>query len=166
MPSFIDQLKRRNVIRVGIAYLALAWLILQVAEMLLPVYGFTDAAIRNVVLFLAIGLLVTLVLSWAFQWTPEGIIKDSGAETANAATPQDHKRFDRFVMLALVLAVAIFAVDKFVLDPARDARNIEAATEQGRASALEERDNDKSVAVLPFANRSTLEDDWTSADVG
>lgn len=159
MSSFLDQLRRRNVIRVGIAYLAVAWLILQVAEMLLPVYGFTDAAIRNVVTLLAVGLPVTLALAWAFEWTPEGIVKDSGTELAGNDTRQNNKRFDRFIIGVLIVAVGFFAVDKFVLDPARDARDIEAATEQGRASALQDIMSDTSVAVLPFANRSTLDED-------
>jgi TolB-like protein/Tfp pilus assembly protein PilF len=159
MNSFIEELKRRNVIRVGIAYLAVAWLILQVAEMLLPVYGFTDAAIRNLVAALAVGLLITLGLSWAFEWTPAGIVRESDTETSAPQPTDSHKRFDRFVIFLLVLAVAFFGVDKFVLDPARDAEEIQAATERGRADALEARENDKSVAVLPFANRSSLDDD-------
>ncbi len=159
MSSFIEELKRRNVIRVGIAYLALAWLVLQVAEMLLPVYGFSDAAIRNLVAILVVGLLVALAVSWAFEWTPAGIIKDSDVEPSAQTSVQDHKRLDRFIIFLLVLAVAFFGVDKFVLDPARDAQEIEAATEKGRAEALQAKENDKSVAVLPFANRSALEDD-------
>ena len=135
MNSFIEELKRRNVIRVGIAYLALAWLILQVAEMLLPIYGFTDAAIRNVVAVLAAGLLIALALSWAFEWTPAGIVKESDAESATPKPSGEHKRFDRFIIFILVLAVAFFGVDKFVLDPARDAREIAAATESGRADS-------------------------------
>jgi len=159
MKSFIDELKRRNVIRVGVAYLALAWLVLQVAEMLLPVYGFTDAAIRNLVAVLAIGLLVALAVSWAFEWTPAGIIKDSDVEPSAHTAAQDHKRLDRFIIFVLVVAVAFFGVDKFVLDPARDAQDIQAATEKGRTEALQAKEDDKSVAVLPFANRSALEDD-------
>ena len=159
MSSFLEQLQRRNVIRVGIAYLAVAWLILQVAEMLLPVYGFTDAAIRNVVTLLALGLPVTLALSWAFEWTPKGIVKDTGDEPASEGASPSHKGFDRFIIAVLVVAIGFFSVDKFILDPARDARDIEAATEQGRAAALEDVMSDKSVAVLPFANRSTLDDD-------
>lgn len=159
MDSFLTELKRRNVIRVGIAYLALAWLVLQVAEMLLPVYGFTDAAIRNLVAILAAGLLITLALSWAFEWTPAGIVKEADAESAAPRPSGEHKRLDRFIIFVLVLAVAFFGIDKFVLDPARDAREIAAATESGRADALQALRSDKSVAVLPFANRSALADD-------
>ena len=68
MSRFFDELRRRNVIRVGIAYLAVAWLVLQVAEMLLPLYGFTDVAVRNLVVILVVGLLFALALAWAFEW--------------------------------------------------------------------------------------------------
>jgi len=159
MAQFFQELKRRNVIRVGIAYVAVAWLVLQVAETLLPAYGFTDAAIRNLVAMLAVGLPVTLILAWKFEWTAEGIFKESDADPSAPPVPQDNKRLDRFITLVLVVALAFFAVDKFVLDPSRDARDIEAATEKGRADALLKVQSDKSVAVLPFANRSTRDDD-------
>ena len=156
--QLFQELKRRNVIRVGIAYLAVAWFILQVAETLLPVYGFTDAAIRNLVAVLSIGLLAALALSWTFEWTPEGLFKESDSDSSTPAR-SSNKTLDRIIILALVIAVSYFAVDKFVLDPARDAKNIEAAAEQGRADAMLRIKNDKSVAVLPFANRSSLEED-------
>lgn len=158
MSSLLLELRRRNVIRVGIAYLAVAWLILQVAETLLPVYGFTDAAIRNLVVILAVGLLVTLPLSWAFEWTPKGIIKDSGVASSEPESGQDNKRLDQFIIVVLVVAVAFFAVDKFVLDPARDATEIEAAMEKGRADALIESYGDKSIVVLAFADMSPAGD--------
>jgi adenylate cyclase len=158
MSRLFDELQRRNVIRVGIAYLAVAWLVLQIAEMLLPVYGFTDVAIRNLVVILAVGLLFALALAWIFEWTPKGIIKESA--TGVPATPADrsNKRLDQFIIFMLVIAVAFFAVDKFMLDPARDAREIEAATEKGRADALVESYGDKSIAVLAFADMSPAGD--------
>lgn len=158
MSSLLDELRRRNVIRVGIAYLAVAWLILQVAETLLPIYGFTDAAIRNLVVILVIGLLVTLPWTWVFEWTPKGIIKDSGVASSGPGSRQDNKRLDQFIIVILVLAVAFFAVDKFVLDPARDATEIEAAMEKGRADALVESYGDKSIVVLAFADMSPAGD--------
>ena len=127
--------------------------------MLLPVYGFSDAAIRNLVVILAVGLFITLALSWAFEWTPKGIVKDSGEDPSTPAAVEGNKRIDRFIIFILVVGVAFFSVDKFVLDPARDAQNIEAATEKGRADALLKVLSDKSVAVLPFVSRSTLGDD-------
>ena len=160
MSRLIDELQRRNVVRVGIAYLAVGWLILQVAELLLPVYGFTDAAIRNLVAILTVGLLVALVLAWTLEWTPKGIIKEPGADSAPAPATADrsNRRFDQFIICILVIAVAFFAVDKFVLDPARDAQELEAATDKARADALVESFGDKSIAVLAFADMSSAGD--------
>ena len=95
MGQFFQELKRRNVIRVGIAYLAVAWLLLQVAETLFPAYGFTDAAIRNLVTILIVGLLVAVTLAWTFEWTPEGIFKESDVDASTPATRQDNKRICR-----------------------------------------------------------------------
>jgi len=164
MAPFIEELKRRNVIRAGIAYLAVAWLLLQVAETLLPVYGFSDAAIRNAVAFLAIGFFVTIAFSWAYEWTPAGILRDSGVAAPSAEASAKGRGVDRFIILTLAAALAFFAVDKFVLDPARDARKIEAASQLARSQALSTADRDRSVAVLPFVNRSNRDDDVYFAD--
>ncbi|MEM7430498.1 MAG: tetratricopeptide repeat protein [Pseudomonadota bacterium] len=159
MRQFLQELKRRHVIRVGIAYLAVAWLIIQVAETLLPVYGFEDAAVRNLVTLLAVGFLLAVVLSWFFEWNAAGIFRDEDAPPAEAADARGTHRFDRFIIVVLAVAIGYFCIDKFVLDPSRDAANIEAAMELGRAEAFTA--NFKhSVAVLPFANRS---DDQSNA---
>lgn len=158
MSRLFDELQRRNVIRVGIAYLAVAWLVIQVAETLLPVYGFSDMAIRNLVAVLAVGLLIALALAWAFEWTPKGVIKESATDASAASADRDNKRFDRFIIFVLVIAVAFFAIDKFVLDPARDATEIAAVAEKARADALVESYGDKSIAVLAFADMSPAGD--------
>jgi adenylate cyclase len=154
MSGFFSELRRRNVFRVGIAYLAVAWLVLQVAETLLPVYGFTDLAIRNLVVILVIGLLIALVLAWVFEWTPTGILKETAAGASAQPAGKNNTRLDQFIIVVLVIAIALFSVDKFVLDPARDAAKIEAASEKARADALVESFGDKSIAVLAFADMS------------
>jgi hypothetical protein len=67
--SLIQELKRRNVFRVGIAYIVTAWLVIQVVETLFPAFDFGNQSIRVVVIILAIGLIPTLVLAWAFELT-------------------------------------------------------------------------------------------------
>jgi len=158
MSRFIDELQRRNVIRVGIAYLAVAWLVLQVGETLLPLYGFTDAAIRNLVVMLAIGFIFALILSWSLEWSPHGIVKESAADDSTPAEKAGFRRLDQFIIFVLSIAVALFVLDKFVLDPQRDAREVAAATEQGRVDALVESYGDKSIAVLAFADMSPNSD--------
>jgi len=78
--SLYSELSRRKVIRVSIGYLAAAWLLVQIAETLLPVYGFTDAAIRILVAILAIGLIPVSILAWLFDWSSGGIHKTAAME--------------------------------------------------------------------------------------
>jgi hypothetical protein len=85
--TFFDELKRRNVLRVAAAYIVTAWLIIQVAETILPYYDL-ERYVRTVITVLAIGFVPAMILAWALEWTPEGIKLDAGAdaETASAAT--------------------------------------------------------------------------------
>ncbi len=150
--SIIAELKRRNVLRVGAAYLVAAWLLVQVAETILPLFGFDETPTRILVIVLAIGILPALVLTWVFELTPEGLVRDTGDTVAD---PKANRRFDRVIIAALVVAVALFAAHTFVIDPARDAARIDAATQAGRTEAIVEAFGDKSIAVLPFRNMST-----------
>ena len=151
--SFFTELKRRNVLRVAVAYVVAAWLVIQVVETIFPAFGFSDAAIRTVVIVFAIGLIPTLIFAWAFELTPEGLKKDKDVELGQSLTPQTGKKLDRMIMVVLALAVGFFAFDKFVLDPARDAAEIEVAVQvaQEQTGVLES----ASVAVLPFVNLSS-----------
>jgi len=151
--SLWGEIKRRNVHRVALAYVAAAWLLIQVAETLFPVFGFSDMAIRVVVIVLAIGFVPAVILSWVFEWTPEGLRRDS--EMSTSAPAARTRRFDAAIIAMLVVAVAYFSVDKFVLDPSRDAAEREAARQEGRADAMVESFGDNSIVVLPFINISS-----------
>lgn len=151
--SLIRELKRRNVIRVAVGYLAGAWLLIQIIETLFPIFGLEESSIRVVVIILAIGFLPAVIAAWVFEITPEGLVKDSG--TPGQSDVATHARFDRIIIATLVLAVAVFAVHTFVLDPQRDAAEREAARLEGRSDAFVESFGDKSIAVLSFENMSS-----------
>ena len=150
------EIRRRNVHRVAITYVAAAWLLIQVTETLFPVFGLSDVALRAVVIVLAVGFVPAVILSWVFEWTPEGLQRES--EVTVPVPAASTRRFDAAIIAMLVLAVAYFAVDKFVFDPARDEEEIEAASteavEDALAGQLLERYADRSVLVLPFLNIS------------
>jgi TolB-like protein len=158
--SLFTELKRRNVLRVTAAYVAVSWLLIQVVETLFPVFGLSDAAIRGVVIVLAIGLVPAVVIAWAFELTADGLVRDSEVDRGSAAAKAGTKRLDRLVMVALALAVGYFAFDKFMLDPARDQAIAQAAKEEGRAEALQaSQDSGQPVlAVLPFSAVTDTED--------
>lgn len=156
--SLYHELKRRNVFRVGAAYIVLAWLIIQVTETIFPLFGFGDGPARLIVIVLGIGFIPVLIFSWVFELTPQGLKRDGEVDPELSATPHTGKKLDRMIMVALVFALAYFAFDKFVLDPRRDVDITESATRAGAEQAREEARlglfNDKSIAVLPFINRS------------
>ena len=158
--TLFAELKRRNVIRVVAAYVAISWLVIQVAETLFPVFGLSDAAIRTVVILLALGLVPVAILAWAFELTPEGLVREADVDHTTETSRASVRRLDRILIVALALAVSYFAFDKFMLDPARDEAIVEAAREEGRAEA-EQRKRDTGppvVAVLPFNAVTTTED--------
>jgi TolB-like protein/Tfp pilus assembly protein PilF len=160
--SFFAELKRRNVLRVGAAYVVGSWIVIQVVDTIFPAFGFGDVAVRNATIALAIGLLPTLIFAWAFEWTPEGLKRESEVDRSESITSQTSRSLDRMIMLALALALGLFAIDKFVLGPQRDSvaeaqklTAVEQARQTGRSEALAESFRDKSIAVLPFVNMSS-----------
>ena len=76
MSNLVEELKRRNVIRVGIAYLVAAWVVLQIADLVLENIGAPDWVMQTLMLVLALGFPVVLLFSWAFELTPEGIKRE------------------------------------------------------------------------------------------
>jgi len=157
--DFLAELKRRNVVRVGAAYLALAWLVVQLVETLFPMFGISDEAARTIVTLVGVGLVPVLIFAWAFELTPEGLKRDSDVDHDSPSARRAGRNLDRIFMVLLALGITYFAIDKFILDPARDEAQLEAATDaarqEGRAEATVEVFGDKSIAVLPFVNMSS-----------
>ena len=143
--GFFAELKRRNVVRAGGLYLVGAWLAVQVADTLFPVFDLPAWALRAVVVVLAIGLVPALAVAWLFELTPEGLRADAGAGPPRA--PQSARRMNRLVGVLLVIALSYFAVDRFVL---RTLPEPVATTPMAAA--------DHSIAVLPFADMSQTGD--------
>ena len=128
--SFTDELKRRNVVRVAIAYAIVAWLLLQVADVILDNIEAPAWVFQAILLLLVIGFPVALILAWAFELTPEGLKKEEDVDRSQSVTHATGRKLDFLIIGALVLALGYFSYDKFVLDPARDARS-GAATQRG-----------------------------------
>ena len=158
MRQFFEELKRRNVWRAGIAYLAAAWFLIEVADTILPRLGFSDAAVTNVIVLLAIGFAPALVISWYFELTLDGFKRDSDQAPRVSTALATRKGLDRLIVVLLALTIGFLAIDKFVFDPARDASDIEAAAAKARAEALVGSYGDKSIAVLAFADMSPERD--------
>ena len=163
--SFIAELRRRNVLRVGAAYVAVAWLLIQVAQTVFSAFDLGETALRAVIVVLAIGSLPVLVFTWAFELTPEGLKRESDVDRSRSVAPHTGKKLDRAIMVVLALAVGYFTFDKFALSPQREAAlqqqqadEVEAARKEGRSQALVDSYGDRSIAVLPFVDLSPNRD--------
>jgi TolB-like protein len=160
--SLFTELRRRNVIRVGAAYLVSAWLVVQVVATIAPAFDLGGWVLRVVVIALTIGFIPALILSWIFELTPEGLRRDADVEPDRAYTKRISGRLDRIIIIVLTVAVGYFAIDKFLVDPARD----EALMEQARLDALHMSLAEASVAVLPFRSLGAGPgDDFLSAGI-
>jgi TolB-like protein len=153
--SFIGQLKRRNVFRAAAAYVAVAWVLMQVAEVAFPAFGLTEHALRLLIIMLAIGFVPAVTLAWIFEFTPEGLKRERDVDRNGPLIARTNRLLDRAIVVLLGLGLSYFAVDKFMLAPAREAARVQEAIEHGRSAALEERLGDKSIVVLPFRNLSS-----------
>ncbi len=152
--SLFSELKRRNVFRVAAAYLAGAWLLIEVSDTLFSIYGLPGTAARIIATLLVIGFPITLVLSWVYEITPDGLKLEKDIARAGPSPRGDTRRLDRVIIVLLILALGYFAVDKFVLEPGRVADIVEEVAQQARSEALVESYGEKSIAVLPFINMS------------
>jgi TolB-like protein/tetratricopeptide (TPR) repeat protein len=141
--SLFAELKRRNVIRVILAYLAGAWLLIQIADTVFPAYGLPDSALPILITVLVIGLIPAVTVAWVFELTPQGLRRDTDIAPGESVAPQTGKRLDRIIIAVLALALSYFVFDEFVLE---------------RPVA-----SDNSIAVLPFDDMSPGSDQaWFS----
>src|SRR3954447_15077111 len=145
--NFFAELKRRNVIRFAGLYLVGAWLLVQVASTVLPMFGAPDWLPRSVVILLAIGFVPALIFSWVFELTPQGLKRDAEVPVEKSIAPQTARRMDRMIIAVLMVALGYFALDKFVLAPRR-----QATSSPSEPPSIA---NAQSIAVLPFVNMTS-----------
>ncbi len=142
--SFFTELKRRNVYKVAVAYAVAAWLLIQAASILFPTFDAPPWLMQIFVVILVIGFLAALVFSWAFEITPEGIVRESEVEHGKPITRRTGRK-----IVAMTVVLAIFAAGLLIFQVLR-ARSTMAPRQSEAATAIPE----KSIAVLPFENRS------------
>ncbi|MCI4567421.1 tetratricopeptide repeat protein [Lysobacter sp. CFH 32150] len=152
----IAELKRRNVIRMAGLYLVGAWLIVQVAGTVLPMFGAPGWLPRSIVVLLALGALPALIFAWVFELTPEGLKRDADVKPEESIAPQTARRMERMILVLLALALAYFGFDKFVLAPRRAA--VMVASAAASAAKPVPATVSKSIAVLPFTDLSPNRD--------
>jgi TolB-like protein len=155
--TILTELRRRNVFRMAALYVVGAWLIVQVAETVLPAFEVPAWVLRALILLLAIGFVPSLVLAWVFEMTPEGIRRDSEGAATGPAVPRMAQGMDRVIIGVLLLGLGYFVADRFMLkgldSGTADPPRVEHAI-GGIADAPGPVATPKSIAVLPFADLS------------
>ena len=135
--NYWRELKRRNVIKAGLAYLIVAWLITQVLSIVLPTFEAPPSILKSVLIIILIGFPVWIVFSWIYEFTPDGIIKTTNIEPKNSMMPKTGSRLNKVIIFSLFLAVIVLVIDKFYNKPVQVLNY-----------------GDKSIAVLAFADMS------------
>lgn len=157
--SLFNELKRRNVFRVGIGYTITAWLLLQVVDLVLENINAPDWIMQVFMLALAIGFPLAVFFAWAFEMTPDGVKRESEVDRSQSITPQTGRKLDRSIIIVLAVALAWFAWDKFGIKDSGGAPDpvppeITQAQETTAQEPSTSSSGEKSVAVLPFVNMS------------
>jgi len=139
--NFFSELKRRNVYKVAITYAVVAWLLVQAASILLPTFEAPTWVMKAFVVFLALGFVISVMISWAFEATPEGLKRTENVPAGVVLPTWSPRKFATFIVAVAVIAAGLLAFNLFRTKPASPPTTAAPIT-------------NKSVAVLAFANLS------------
>ncbi|MEN8374772.1 MAG: tetratricopeptide repeat protein [Gemmatimonadota bacterium] len=141
MSSLFNELKRRNVVRVGVAYLVIGWVLAQVVDVIAEPLSLPDWFPTAVIVLLGVGFPIALILAWAFELTPEGLKRSDEVDPTQSITPRTGRKLNYVTAGALVVALGYIAWD---------------ATHE--AAAALDPSVERSIAVLPFTDMSPAGD--------
>ncbi len=172
MGELFEELKRRNVFRVGVAYLVTAWIVAQVAELLVEAFEAPPWALKLLLGALALGFVISVVVAWVYELTPEGIKREVEVDRSESIVRNTGRKLDRMIIVALVVALAYFVWEsRFREDEGARVQDAQVAaqgpaesTPPGGSGGPESPAAPQSVAVLPFLALSSGADDEFFAD--
>ena len=156
--GLFDELKRRNVFRVGIAYLVLGWVVLQAADVIFPILQFPDWTISFVAVLAILGFPLALFFAWAFELTPEGLKRDHEVDRSESIAHVTGRKLDFAIIGLLVVALGFVVWDSYLSEPGEvvvtetPAETVETTPVEDAPTAT------ASIAVLPFVNMSADKD--------
>jgi TolB-like protein len=154
MTTLFSELKRRNVIRVGIAYVVVSWLVLQVLDLVLENIGAPPWVMKSIMAMLALGLPIALLFAWAFEMTPEGLKRESEVDRSSSITGKTGRKLDRLIIVFLVAVVVVMGLERTWFADSRSAED----GQMGEVAAVAATEDAHSIAVLPFADLSETQD--------
>jgi TolB-like protein len=144
--GFFQELKRRNVYRVAAVYGVIGWLLVEVASVIFPTFSAPEWVMQVFTSLMILGFPVALIFAWAYEITPEGIKREKDVDRSQSITHATGRKLDFTVIAVLAAIIVWFAVDKFFLPGELPPDTTDNALDR------------RSIAVLPFANRSSEQD--------
>ena len=157
--NLFSELKRRNVIRIGVAYLVIGWLLAQVSGTFESALNLPQWFDTMVVSLLLIGFPIALVIAWAFELTPEGVKREQDVERNDSITNITAKKLDYITIVAALAVAGMFLWQQFNSEPRNQPLQTSTSAENPSSEFEEPLASSKSIAALPFTNRSSNEDD-------
>src|SRR5210317_2198031 len=112
--NFFGELKRRNVFRMGIAYIVVAWVLLQAIDFTLDIISAPNWVMQVFFLAGVAGLPIVLVFAWVFEMTPEGIKRENEVDRSQSVTPRTGQKLDRTIITFLAFAVVLLLAERFI----------------------------------------------------
>src|SRR2546421_115891 len=150
--NFFTELKRRNVYKVAITYAVVAWLLIQAASILLPTFEVPAWVMKAFVVLLGFGFVILVMISWAFEATPEGLKRTKDVSPEMSLPSWSARKFGAFIISLALIAAGLFAFQ--FLRPAGTSRRDVRQIEEGRPGGASLVISQKSIAVLPLLNES------------
>ena len=170
MTSLFQELKRRNVVRVAAAYIVVGWLVVQIAQLLFDAFGTPDWVIKTVIVLIAIGFPFALIFAWAFELTPDGLKKTRDVDVSTSMTPRTGQRINYVIIGGLVIALGYFIwerqtyrapIEQPIVESSPASQSTEQTASAAEADTESGTDEQRSIAVLPFVNMSSdQEQEW------
>ena len=151
MPALWTELKRRNVFRVGVAYLALAWVVIQITDLAVPALNLPES-LHSIVFYIGmVGFPFALFFAWAFELTPDGLKREEEVDRSQSVTHATGRKLDFAIIGMLVVAISFLVVDNYVLTGEESESSIVPSADK---TAVNQSQSYDSIGVLPFANMS------------
>ena len=156
MNRLLGELQRRNVFRVGMAYLVLSWVLLQVGDVVFEALNLGTSANTLLLSILAIGFIPVLIFAWVFELSPEGLVVDSGGEQSEASRRSTEKRLNITVIVLLLVGIGLLIFDRLSPSVAEMGEAAASRTSIASSDGVVNRMNAaaQTIAVLPFVNMS------------
>ncbi len=145
MASFFEELRRRNVFKVGIAYLAMTWMIMQVADLVLTAFAADTGVMQALIIVFAVGFPIAVGVAWAYELTPEGVKRSEDVAPRRSIARQTGRKLDFVIIAFLSLALITVVIDQYVIESSPFPQVL-------------------TLAVLPLANLSGSPDEEYFAD--